>query len=253
MPLEPPEQTTALPDLSPQELDQIGHCRERIVRAVRALLANHGETGSFKRVGTNQDDLNDWIRTYARQLMRLYAKFYATVAPADEIAIPLLTRLLRRIDEEWLHGVEPGSGARLRARAEAAMREEFTVCFEETGLSIAATDKPPSQDIRATPPRKHGVASKRDLMTDQVANKQVAITSSANCDFLNATGAAEFLGVTLQWVRDHTTRVEPIVPHTRIGKRTIRFERAELMRFIAEQREARPTWERREPTLKSGK
>jgi hypothetical protein len=250
MPPESPEQPNAFPNLSAHQLDQMGRSRERIARAVRALLADHGETGSFKRVGTNRDDLEDWIRTYARQLMRQYATLYVTLAPADEVATPLLTRLLRRVDEEWLRGVEPGSGSGLRAHAEAAMREEFAVCCEETGLSAAASERPSSQDVSAAPPPKRRAATKRDLMTTQVAGKQPATTSSLNRDFLDARGAAEFLGVTLQWVRDHTTRVEPIVPHTRIGKRTIRFERPELLRFIEEQREDRPRWERTTPPLK---
>src|SRR5262245_44679409 len=99
------EQLCVLPDLSAQQLRRLEEGRDGIARAVRALLADHGETTrSFKRVGTNRDDLEDWIRTYARQLMRQYAVLYVTLAPADEVGPPLLTRVLRRVDEEWLRG-----------------------------------------------------------------------------------------------------------------------------------------------------
>jgi len=61
---------------------------------------------------------------------------------------------------------------------------------------------------------------------------------------IDAAAVAELLGVKLQWVRDHCTRIPPIIPHTRIGPRTVRFELDEVLRFVREQREERPTWER---------
>jgi excisionase family DNA binding protein len=54
---------------------------------------------------------------------------------------------------------------------------------------------------------------------------------------------AKLLGVTVNWVRDHTTRREPIVPHVKLGRKIL-FERDEVVRFIRECRESRPTWER---------
>jgi hypothetical protein len=204
-------------------------------------------------VGTSREELEDWIRAYARQLMRQYTTLYLTLAPADEVATPLLTRLLRRVDEEWLRGVEPGSGAGLRAHAGTAMQDEFAKCCDETALApptSSAALSLSSQWVTAPPappsPRR-AAAARPELKADQSARERPATTQSSNRDFFDAKGAAEFLGVTLQWVRDHTTRVEPIVPHTRIGARTIRFERAELLRFIEEQREARPRWERMGP------
>jgi hypothetical protein len=53
----------------------------------------------------------------------------------------------------------------------------------------------------------------------------------------------KILNVTKQWIRDHTTRIEPIVPHIRLGRK-IRFRLADIKRFIDQQAEIRPKWER---------
>jgi len=55
--------------------------------------------------------------------------------------------------------------------------------------------------------------------------------------------AAKLLGVSRQWMRDHTTRIKPIVPHIRLGRK-IRFRLADLKRFIDQQTETRPRWEK---------
>ena len=60
---------------------------------------------------------------------------------------------------------------------------------------------------------------------------------------INSEEVAALLGVKVQWVRDHTTRVEPILPHVRLGRKIL-FEPAEVMKFIEAQRETRPKWER---------
>jgi len=62
-------------------------------------------------------------------------------------------------------------------------------------------------------------------------------------ELIDSNETARLLGVTVNWVRDHTTRRQPIVPHVKMGRK-IRFERVELMRFIRECRESRPKWER---------
>ena len=60
---------------------------------------------------------------------------------------------------------------------------------------------------------------------------------------LTSQELADWLNVTVQWVRDHTTRIEPIVPHIKIGK-NVRFRRADVARFLRQQFQTAPTWER---------
>ena len=63
-------------------------------------------------------------------------------------------------------------------------------------------------------------------------------------ELLDAAAVAKILGVSLQWIKDHTTRIEPIIPHIRLGRK-IRFRSADIKRFIQIQTETRPRWERR--------
>jgi hypothetical protein len=51
------------------------------------------------------------------------------------------------------------------------------------------------------------------------------------------------LSVKHEWIKDHTTRIEPIIPHIRMG-RTIRFRRADIQKFLAAQVTSKPTWDR---------
>lgn len=60
---------------------------------------------------------------------------------------------------------------------------------------------------------------------------------------LDAAEVATILGVSRQWIRDHTTRIEPIIPHVRMGRK-VRFRLADIKRFIDTQTETRPKWER---------
>jgi hypothetical protein len=55
------------------------------------------------------------------------------------------------------------------------------------------------------------------------------------------------LKVKKQWLRDHTTRVLPIVPHVRMG-RQISYPKRAIFAWIAAQTETRPTWERKTGT-----
>ena len=64
-------------------------------------------------------------------------------------------------------------------------------------------------------------------------------------ELIDSDETASLLGVTVNWVRDHTTRRQPIVPHVKMGRK-IRFERVEVLRFIRECRESRPRWERKD-------
>ena len=67
--------------------------------------------------------------------------------------------------------------------------------------------------------------------------------SAEGADLLDASNVAKILGVTEQWVRDHTTRIEPIIPHVRMARK-VRFRPADIRRFIDQQAETRPKWER---------
>jgi hypothetical protein len=53
------------------------------------------------------------------------------------------------------------------------------------------------------------------------------------------------LKVKKQWLRDHTTRVEPIIPHIRTMGRHIRYPKHALFAWISRQIETRPSWERK--------
>ena len=53
------------------------------------------------------------------------------------------------------------------------------------------------------------------------------------------------LKVKKQWLRDHTTRTEPIVPHIRTMGRQIRYSKRALYAWMREQVETRPSWQRK--------
>lgn len=60
---------------------------------------------------------------------------------------------------------------------------------------------------------------------------------------LDVEDVCKILKVTRQWIRDHTTRIEPIIPHIRMGRK-VRFRLADIKRFIDQQVETRPRWDR---------
>jgi hypothetical protein len=66
----------------------------------------------------------------------------------------------------------------------------------------------------------------------------------AEKSLVDAAEVARLLKVKVQWVRDHTTRVQPILPHVKLGRK-VRFEPLEVQRFVREHREERPVWERK--------
>jgi hypothetical protein len=53
----------------------------------------------------------------------------------------------------------------------------------------------------------------------------------------------EGLGVKRQWLADHRTRVQPIIPHITMG-REIRYPKRAIDGWLASMVETRPTWER---------
>jgi len=68
---------------------------------------------------------------------------------------------------------------------------------------------------------------------------------STDDELLTDADVMTLLKVKKQWLRDHTTRVLPIVPHIKIG-REIRYSKRAIHAWIMAQQETRPTWERKE-------
>ena len=86
--------------------------------------------------------------------------------------------------------------------------------------------KPDPKQVEETPSTSGVVNLLDDLMTEEEVMKK--------------------LGVKRQWLADHRTRVQPIIPHIRMG-REIRYRRSSLDEWLASIEEIRPTWERSEP------
>ncbi|HLK65032.1 MAG TPA: helix-turn-helix domain-containing protein [Bryobacteraceae bacterium] len=53
---------------------------------------------------------------------------------------------------------------------------------------------------------------------------------------------ASLIDVKASWVMDHVTRIEPIIPHIRIGK-MIRFKRQAVMEWLDSMVSTKATWE----------
>ena len=50
------------------------------------------------------------------------------------------------------------------------------------------------------------------------------------------------LNLKKSWIMDHVTRIKPIIPHIRMGKK-IRFKRERVMEWLNSQINTKPTWE----------
>jgi hypothetical protein len=66
---------------------------------------------------------------------------------------------------------------------------------------------------------------------------------STNEKRVDAPEAARHLGMSIHWLRDHTTRSKPIVPHYKLGRK-VKYNIDELDAFFRAQRETRPSYER---------
>jgi hypothetical protein len=60
---------------------------------------------------------------------------------------------------------------------------------------------------------------------------------------IDATEVAALLKVKVSWVRDHTTRVEPILPHVKLGRK-VRYQPSQIIAFVQNCHEDRPNWKR---------
>jgi excisionase family DNA binding protein len=50
---------------------------------------------------------------------------------------------------------------------------------------------------------------------------------------LNTQEAAELLGFSRYFIKDHTSRKEPRIPFVRVGARCVRFRRSDLRAWVA--------------------
>jgi len=64
---------------------------------------------------------------------------------------------------------------------------------------------------------------------------------SANEKLLTPDEVAAMLDVKMSWLMDHVTRIEPIIPHVRIGK-MIRFKGDAVIAWIDSLMNTKPTW-----------
>lgn len=62
-------------------------------------------------------------------------------------------------------------------------------------------------------------------------------------DLIPESAVIEMLGVSEQWLKDHRTRVEPIIPHVKLGRRIL-YPRRLVNEWMATLVESRPRWER---------
>jgi predicted DNA-binding transcriptional regulator AlpA len=69
-----------------------------------------------------------------------------------------------------------------------------------------------------------------------------AITPKGD-ELLGAEAVMDWLGVSEQWLADHRTRVEPIIPHVKLGS-LIRYPRKAIQTWLDAQTITRPSWER---------
>ncbi|SRR6266849_10504067 len=81
--------------------------------------------------------------------------------------------------------------------------------------------------------------------TRQAVDPLSSPRSSLEDELLTDEQVCAILKVKKQWLRDHTTRVEPIVPHIRTMGRYIRYSKLALYEWMREQIETRPSWQRK--------
>jgi predicted DNA-binding transcriptional regulator AlpA len=70
----------------------------------------------------------------------------------------------------------------------------------------------------------------------------------SNDEYLTDKAVMEWLGVNAQWLADHRTRVEPIIPHVKLGN-LVRYPRAAVQSWLEAQTVTTPRWERTKAKL----
>jgi len=74
-------------------------------------------------------------------------------------------------------------------------------------------------------------------------SKPQAHNAAVKEKLLTPDEVAVLIDVKMSWVMDHVTRVEPIIPHIRLGK-VIRFNREAVIAWLDSLAITKPTWER---------
>lgn len=92
---------------------------------------------------------------------------------------------------------------------------------------------------------------KPNPMREIAEPRSTALVLPEDDELLTDEDVCRILKVKKQWLRDHTTRVEPIVPHIHTMGRQIRYSKRALYAWMREQIETRPSWARKEqsPTV----
>jgi predicted DNA-binding transcriptional regulator AlpA len=83
------------------------------------------------------------------------------------------------------------------------------------------------------------------LLTANETNTGIAIPflgRGRNDKLLTPDEVAAMLDVKISWLMDHVSRVEPIIPHIRLGK-MIRFKRNDVIAWIDSLISKKPMWE----------
>ena len=68
-------------------------------------------------------------------------------------------------------------------------------------------------------------------------------------EYLTDKQVCQILSITKQWLKDHTTRGQPIVPHIRLGRKIV-YPRRALFDWMSARVEARTNWKRYEDGAK---
>jgi hypothetical protein len=103
--------------------------------------------------------------------------------------------------------------------------------------------KPNPKTVQAFPPCSSGIAAPMPVHSESRPVVSSYDLAYGKDDMISESVVMEWLGVTKQWLADHRTRVEPIIPHLLLGKE-IRYSRSEVNGWLRQLVETRPRWER---------
>jgi hypothetical protein len=80
--------------------------------------------------------------------------------------------------------------------------------------------------------------------SEPAPDRKPPTASTVMDDIMTDDEVMVYLKVNKQWLRDHTTRTEPIIPHVPFGRK-IRYRRSDVMEFVESRVERRPVWDRK--------
>ncbi len=107
----------------------------------------------------------------------------------------------------------------------------------------------PVPDYNSLKPNKQNAENdvmppNREAVTETVYGKKYELDQADPDELLDDEQAMKILKVNLQWLRDHTTRAYPIIPHIKLGRDT-RYPKRALYSWIAAQIITSTTLERK--------